>query len=67
MQELFKSLTEEIKKHDTIYLMAHRNIDLDAFGSLLCMYEIIMSFNKEAYIIMNKEVNSSVSKAISKI
>ena len=67
MQELFKSLTEEIKKHDTIYLMAHRNIDLDAFGSLLCMYEIIMSFNKEAYIIMNKEVNSSVSKAISKV
>lgn len=67
MQELFKSLTEAIKSHDEIILMAHKNIDLDAFGSLLCMYEIVTSFNKKAYIIMNKEVNSSVSKALSKI
>lgn len=63
MQELFKSLTEEIKSHDEIILMAHKNIDLDAYGSLLCLYEIILSFNKRVSIVMNKKVNSSVSKA----
>lgn len=67
MQKLFKSLTESIKNHEEIILMAHRNIDLDALGSLLCLYEITTSFEKQTYIIMNKEVNNSVRKALSKI
>lgn len=67
MQKLFKSLTESIKNHEEIILMAHRNIDLDALGSLLCLYEITTSFEKKTYIIMNKEVNNSVRKALSKI
>lgn len=67
MEKLFKSLTEAIKNHEEIILMAHRNIDLDALGSLLCFYEITTSFKKETYIVMNKEVNNSVSKALTKL
>lgn len=66
MQKLFKSLTSAIKNHDEVVLMAHKNIDLDAFGALLCLYEITTSFGKKTYIIINKEVNNSVKKAISK-
>ena len=67
MEKLFKSLTEAIKNHNQIILMAHKNIDLDALGSLLCLYEITTTLKKETYIIMNEEVNNSVSKALSKL
>ena len=67
MQKLFKSLTEAIKNHEEIILMAHRNIDLDALGSLLCLYEITTTFDKKTYLIINKEVNKSVSKALTKL
>lgn len=67
MEQLFKSLTEAIKSHEEIILMAHKNIDLDALGSLLCLYEITNSFNKPTYLIINKHVNKSVSKALSKL
>ena len=67
MQKLFKSLTEAIKNHEEIILMAHRNIYLDALGSLLCLYEITTTFDKKTYLIINKEVNKSVSKALTKL
>lgn len=64
MQKLFKSLTEAIKNHELIVLMAHKNIDLDALGSLLCLYEICESFNKKSYLMINNEVSDSVLKSI---
>lgn len=64
MQEIFKTLTEQIKTNNEIILMAHKNIDLDAFGSLLCLYEIIKSFDKKVSIVLNKENNNSVTKTI---
>lgn len=65
MNQIYNKLTEEIKKNKRIILMAHRNIDLDALGSLLCLHEIIKSFNIESFIVMNKENNESVNKALS--
>lgn len=67
MNQIYNKLTEEIKKSTRIVLMAHRNIDLDALGSLLCLYEIIKSFNIESYIVMNKDNNESVNKALTLI
>lgn len=67
MDTFFKNLTEAIKNHDEIILMAHKNIDLDAFGSCLCLYKIVESFHKKCFIILNKEVNDSVKKTLQKI
>ena len=68
MKEAFDILTREIKKHDNIVIMAHKGIDLDAYGSSLCLYEIIKSFEKNVMIYMNKELpNKSVEKSVSKI
>ncbi|MDD3187431.1 MAG: DHH family phosphoesterase [Bacilli bacterium] len=67
MEQIYKDLTKEIKRHNCVILMAHKNIDLDAFGSLLCLYEIVLSFNKQAKIVMNKTVNASVKKAMRKV
>lgn len=64
MDNMFKTLTEIIKNHNHIYIMAHRNIDLDALGSELCLYTIIKSFKKDCHIIVNlEEDNTSIQKA----
>lgn len=67
MDTFFKNLTDAIKNHNQIVLMAHKNIDLDAFGSCLCFYKIVETFHKKCSIILNKEVNDSVKKTLRKI
>jgi c-di-AMP phosphodiesterase-like protein len=65
MQETFRSLTSLIKEHERIVIMTHKNIDLDGFGSALCLYTIIKSFNKECYICLNKrQLNKPIIRAI---
>lgn len=63
MNEIFKTLTSLIKEHQKIIFMTHRNMDLDGFGSSICMYEIIKSFGKNGYIFINNEKNhKSINK-----
>ena len=65
MSDVYKKLTEEIKKHNHIFIMAHKNIDLDALGASVCFYQIISSFKKECYVLFDKtETNTSILKAI---
>ena len=44
--------------------MGHKNIDLDAYGSLLGLYEICTHLRKKTFLFMNKDVNDSVTKAL---
>lgn len=65
MIEAFDLLTKEIKEHDNIVIMAHKGMDLDAYGASLCLYEIIKGFEKNAMIYMSKEIeNKSIEKSI---
>ncbi len=68
MEETYHKLTQIIKQADNIILMTHQNMDLDGFGSLLAMSEIIKSFNIENYILVNKtQKNYSIKKSIKKL
>lgn len=68
MIETFNILTKEIKDHDNIVIMAHKGMDLDAYGASLCLYEIINSFEKNVMIYMNEEpANKSIEKSIEAI
>lgn len=68
MNETYKNLTELIKKHNDIFIMAHKNIDLDALGSAICLYEIVKSFKKNCYVIIDaNENNTSITKAFSNL
>ena len=63
MTDIFKSLTQYIKKFSTIYIMTHKNPDLDGLGSSICLYMIAKSFKKECFIIdTNDSKNSTVKK-----
>ena len=64
MEEIFNSLTQLIKEHNSILIMTHRNPDFDGMGSALGLQQIINSFKKESYIcINNSEKNSSIKKS----
>ena len=68
MEENYHKLTQAIKKADNIILMTHQNMDLDGFGSLLAMSEIINSFNIENYILINKiQKNNTINKSLKKL
>lgn len=71
MAEIWEQLTKEIKKHDHIIIMAHKDIDFDALGSSLCFYQIVESFGKKVSLFLEKcqeeHDNPGISKALSKI
>ncbi len=63
MTEIFKSLTENIKKFTKIYIMTHKNPDLDGLGASICLYTIAKSFHKECFVIdTNDTKNRTVEK-----
>lgn len=63
MTDIFNSLTHYIKQFPRIYIMTHKNPDLDGLGSSICLYTIAKEFKKECYIIgTNEENNSTVNK-----
>lgn len=68
MTEMYKQLTTLLKDHDHIFIMAHKNIDLDALGSSICMYHIVKSFKKKCYIMLQpKEKNNSIIKSLARL
>lgn len=64
MEETFKELTKLIKSCEKIIFMTHQNMDLDGFSSILALSEIVSSFKKENYILIdNKQNDASIKKA----
>lgn len=64
MELIFKTLTNLIKENDNIYIMTHKNPDFDGIGSAICLQQIINSFKKNSFIILNnKEKNKSLEKS----
>lgn len=63
-----KNIKKLIKKSKTIFLMAHKNLDLDAIGSCLGMYHILSNLKKECYIIIDdKDKEMGVEKVLHEI
>lgn len=61
MVDVFNKITEVIKNHDMVVIMAHRNIDYDALGSALGLYEIVKSFNKEVAIYIDSDIKDMLN------
>ncbi len=52
-----KELRRKIKFHQTIFIVGHQNLDLDAIGSALGLYSIIKKYRRESYIIIDDQVH----------
>ncbi len=65
METMFKKLTSLIRESDNVMIMAHHDIDMDAFGSSLALYEIVRSFDKNSYVFLEKlKDNMAISHAL---
>lgn len=66
MKTFFEKFNEVINNYNKIVIMAHKNPDLDAFGSSLGLYELLNQLDKDVYIFLNKNETcySSVKDAI---
>jgi len=53
--ERAKELRKVIKKHEVVFIVGHKDLDLDAIGSALGMSYIVEKFKREAYIIIDDE------------
>ena len=63
-----KKLNKAIKNAKNIFLMAHKNLDLDALGSSIGMYMILKKRKKKAYIIIDdKEHEPGVEKVLKEL
>lgn len=56
MKDYAKQIKKFIKKHKTIFIMGHKNLDLDAIGSALGMYSIVKKYHKQPFIVVDDEV-----------
>ncbi len=53
--EKAKELRKIIKNHEVVFIVGHKDLDLDAIGSALGMSYIVEKFKREAYIIIDDE------------
>ena len=68
LKELKKQITKEMLLPKTIFLVAHNNIDLDAFASMVGFTLITKKFKRKTYLIINeKEIEPATKLAMDKI
>lgn len=52
-----KALNNAIKKSKTVFIMAHKDLDLDALGSAIGMYMLLKRKRKDCYIIIDDKTH----------
>lgn len=63
-----KRLNKKIKKAKTIFLMGHKDLDLDALGSCIGMSIILNKKNKKWFIIVDDQIHEAgVSKVLKEL
>ena len=50
-------LNKKIKNANKIFIMAHKNLDLDALGSSIGMYKILKSRKKDCYLVIDDKTH----------
>lgn len=61
------ALREVMEKSDKVYIMGHKNSDIDCIGAAVGIHKMAMSLNKPANIILDTKSNSSTKLVVDKI
>ncbi len=68
VKELAQFLIKFIKQSNVVYITAHKNLDLDALGSMVGLALLAERFNKQSYIIIDDTKHEpSVKKALAQL
>ena len=62
-----QALREVIEKSEKIYIMGHKNTDIDCIGASVGIYKMAKSFGKNAQIIIDTKCNSSTKTVINNV
>lgn len=63
-----KKITSIIENSANVVITAHKNLDLDALGSMLAMYYVSKSLNKKTFILIDdKKSEFGVERALEKV
>ena len=62
-----QALKELMLKCDKVYIMGHKNTDIDCIGASVGVYKIARSLNKEAYIVTDTKFSSSTKLVVNKL
>ncbi len=63
-----KKIKKIVNKSKNIFIMGHKNLDLDAIGSCIGMYSILKKQKKNCYIIVDdKELEMGVHKILTEV
>lgn len=61
------ALCDVIDKCDKVYIMGHKNTDVDCVGAAIGMYKIATSLNKKAYIIADNKYSNGTRTVIDRV
>lgn len=62
-----QALKDVIEKSENIYIMGHKNTDIDCIGSSVGIYKIVKTLKKEAKIIVDIKNNNSTKTIIERL
>ena len=58
---LASKIKRELKRSKNIFVMAHKNLDLDALGACIGVSAIASNFKKQSYIIVDDKKHEPAS------
>lgn len=68
INEMYKNINRIINDASSIFVVAHKDIDLDAFGACLGMYYYAEHLQKEVYFILDDtKIEAAVAKSIKEL
>ena len=62
-----QAVKETIEKCDSVYIVGHKNTDIDCIGAAVGIAKIAKHFNKIVYIVVDTKCNSSTKTVIQKV
>ncbi len=62
-----QALKDLISKSDDVYIMGHKNTDIDCIGAAVGIYKIVLSLGKEAKIIVDAKYNNSTKMVMDRL
>lgn len=61
----YERIVRRIKKSDNIFVMGHKNIDLDSLGTCLAVYDLCDEYKKKSFIVIDDvKFDNGIKKAL---
>lgn len=68
IKDKYKNINKTINSASTVFVVGHKELDLDALGAALAMYQYVAGIGKEVYFILDdSKMETAVAKVIKEL